>query len=125
MFGVLIPDHLFTAWANLIETPQTILFVHRWFAWAGILLVSFTFVVMRKLKYPREVLRGMAGLIGLVALQIILGVLTTLSRVHITVALLHQANALALFGLAVFFIHRFRALDRANWEMKTRRMEEG
>jgi heme A synthase len=50
-------------------------------------------------------------LIGVVALQITLGVLTILSYVNISIALIHQANAIVLFGLGVYFIHRFRALD--------------
>ena len=48
---------------------------------------------------------------GAVALQITLGVLTILSYVNIVIALVHQANALVLFALAVYFIHRLRALD--------------
>ena len=111
MFGKLIPHNLFNSWANLFETPQTIVFIHRWFAWLGILLVPLTHYVIRKLNYPREVQNGLVWLIGVVALQVILGVLTILSYVNITVALIHQANALVLFGLAIFFIHRFRALD--------------
>ena len=55
----------------------------------------------------------MLWLIGVVALQITLGVLTILSYVNIVIALLHQANAILLLGLAVYFIHRFRALDEA------------
>jgi heme A synthase len=50
-------------------------------------------------------------LIGAVVLQIALGVWTILSYVNIVVALVHQANAIVLFALAVYFIHRFRALD--------------
>lgn len=50
-------------------------------------------------------------LIGAVALQITLGVLTILSYVNIWVALIHQANAIVLFVLAIYFIHRLRALD--------------
>jgi len=46
-----------------------------------------------------------------VSLQIILGILTILSYVNIVVALLHQAGAIALFALTIYFIHRFRALD--------------
>jgi len=38
-------------------------------------------------------------------------VLTILSYVNIAIALTHQANALVLFALAIYFIHRFRALD--------------
>jgi len=76
----------------------------------GILLSAAHPYVIRKLNYPRRSERsGLA--IGVVALQVILGVLTILSYVNYYRALIHQANALVLFGLAIFFIHRFRALD--------------
>jgi cytochrome c oxidase assembly protein subunit 15 len=114
MFGRWIPPNLFDAWTDFIETPQTIVFIHRWLAWLGILLVPPVWFLARRLNYPREIRSGLAGLTALVAAQILLGILTILTRVQIAVALIHQAYALALFALAVFFIHRFRALDRSS-----------
>jgi len=114
MLGKWIPPNLFNSWVNLFEMPQTIVFIHRWFAWLGILLVPTVYWIARKQNYPREILNGLLWLSGAVALQITLGVWTILSYVNIVVALVHQANALVLFALAVYFIHRFRALDRGN-----------
>ena len=111
MMGALIPPNLFTSWINIIESPQTIVFIHRWFAWLGIILVPAVFYIVKKQKYPADIQNGLKWLIGVVALQITLGVLTILSYVNIVIALIHQANAIFLFGLAVYFIHRFRALD--------------
>ena len=111
MLGKLIPPNLFNSWINFFETPQTIVFVHRWFAWLGLLAVPTAFYIVRRLKYPREIQTGLMLLIGAVALQITLGILTILSNVNIVVALLHQANALILFTLGVYFIHRLRAID--------------
>jgi cytochrome c oxidase assembly protein subunit 15 len=111
MMGALIPPNLFNSWINIFETPQTIVFIHRWFAWLGIILVPMVFYFVKKQNYPADIQNGMKWLIGVVALQITLGVLTILSYVNIVIALLHQANAIFLFGLAVYFIHRFRALD--------------
>jgi cytochrome c oxidase assembly protein subunit 15 len=111
MFGKLIPPNLFNSFINILETPQTIVFIHRWFAWLGIILVPVVFYIIKKQNYPAEIQKGMIWLIGVVALQITLGVLTILSYVNIVIALLHQANAILLLGLAVYFIHRFRALD--------------
>lgn len=113
MFGKLIPDNLFNSWIYLLETAQTIVFIHRWFAWLGMLLVPVVYFAARKQKYPRDIQMGLLWLIAVTALQITLGVLTILSYVNIVIALIHQANALMLFGLAVYFIHRFRALDQA------------
>lgn len=111
MFGKLIPPNLFTSWLAVLETPQTIVFIHRWFAWLGVILVPWVFYIVKKQNYPADIQKGLLWLLGVVALQITLGVLTILSYVNIVIALLHQANAIVLLGLAVYFIHRFRALD--------------
>jgi len=111
MLGKLIPPNLFGSFINIFEAPQTIVFIHRWFAWLGLLAVPYVFWVIKKQNYPTDIQNGMKWLIGAVALQITLGILTIISNVNIVIALLHQANAILLFGLAVYFIHRFRALD--------------
>jgi cytochrome c oxidase assembly protein subunit 15 len=111
MLGRLVPPGLFSSFINLFEDPFTIVFIHRWFAWLGLLAVPYVFRVVKKQNYPADIQNGLKWLIGAVALQITLGVLTVLSYVNIVVALIHQANAIALLGLALYFIHRFRALD--------------
>lgn len=111
MFGRWIPPNLFNSWINFLEMPQTIVFIHRWFAWIGLLAVPYVFWVVKKQNYPRDIQNGLLWLIGAVALQIALGVWTVLSFVNIIIALVHQANAIVLFALAVHLIHRFRALD--------------
>jgi len=112
MLGKLIPPNLFSSWINLLETPQTIVFIHRWFGFLGLIAVPGIYYFAKKQNYPREILNGLRLLTGAVALQIVLGVLTILSYVNIVVALIHQANALVLFALAIYFIHRLRALDQ-------------
>ena len=111
MFGKLIPPNLFNSWINLFEVPQTIVFIHRWFAWVGVIAVAGVYFIAKRQNYPSEILYGLTLLTGMAGLQIILGILTVLSYVHIVVALVHQANALLLFALAIFFIHHLRALD--------------
>ncbi len=111
MFGRWIPTGLFSTWVNLFESPQTIVFIHRWLAWLGLIAVPVVFYFARKQNYPQDIQKGLAWLVGVVALQITLGVLTVLSYVNIVIALIHQANALVLFALGIYFLHRFRALD--------------
>ncbi len=111
MMGKWIPPGLFNSWANLFEAPQTVVFIHRWFAWVGLILVPAAYFLVKKQNYPAEIQRGLLWLTGAVALQITLGVFTVLSYVNIVIALWHQANAVLLLGLALFFLHRFRALD--------------
>ena len=111
MFGKWIPPNLFNSWINLFETPQTIVFIHRWLAWLGLIAVPVVYYFVKKQNYPQDIQKGLLWLTGVVALQITLGVLTILSYVNIVIALTHQANALVLFALGIYFIHRFRALD--------------
>jgi cytochrome c oxidase assembly protein subunit 15 len=111
MLGKLIPPNLFSSWINLFESPFTIVFIHRWFAWVGLIAVPYVYYIVKQQNYPADIQKGLQWLTGVVALQITLGILTILSYVNIVIALIHQANALVLFALAIYFIHRFRALD--------------
>jgi cytochrome c oxidase assembly protein subunit 15 len=114
MLGKLVPPNLFDSAAKFLENPQTIVFVHRWFAFTGLVIVPLVYVIARKKGLPRDLLNGFAVTLGLTILQITLGILTVLLHVDITIALLHQANAIALFGAALYMLHRLRARDRQN-----------
>lgn len=111
MFGKLIPPNLFGSFINLLESPQTIVFIHRWLAWLVLFAAAWMFFTARRQNYHGEIKNGLLWLLAAVALQITLGILTILSFVNIVIALLHQATAVGLFALGVYFIHRFRALD--------------
>ena len=112
MFGKLIPPNLFNSFINLFETPQTIVFIHRWFAFAVLIAVTALYFTARRENDSSEITNGSNWLLGLVVFQIILGILTVIFHVQIAIALAHQAGALGLFALMIYFIHRFRALDR-------------
>src|SRR6185436_3011600 len=111
MFGKLIPPDLFSSFINIFEAPQTIVFIHRWFAFAVLAFVTYTYYIVRQKNHQSDLYDGLQWLIAAVTLQIILGIFTILSYVNIVVALLHQAGAIVLFALAIYFIHRFRAID--------------
>lgn len=114
MLGKLIPPNLFSSFINILENPFTIVFIHRWFAFVVLAAVIYIYYIVRKNNYQSDLLKGLGWFIGAVSLQIVLGILTILSYVNIVVALLHQAGAIALFALTVYFIHRFRAVDAKN-----------
>jgi cytochrome c oxidase assembly protein subunit 15 len=117
MLGQWIPKGIFGANGfdanNLIAVPQTVVFIHRWFAFLGLLAVPYVYFQAKKRNYPPEILRGLLWLVAAVTTQITLGVLVVLTNVNVPVASIHQAGALTLFWLAIFFIHRLRALDQA------------
>ena len=111
MFGRLVPANLISSPLDLLEVPHTVMFFHRWFAWTGLLAVPVVHWAAKKLRFPAEITSGLAWLAGFVAVQIALGILTVISQVNMLVAMLHQANALLLFALGIYFIHRLRARD--------------
>jgi len=111
MLGKWIPPHIFSSFINILENPFTIVFIHRWFAFVVLTTVPFVYYASKKWSHPKDIQNGLKWLIGIVILQITLGVWTILSFVNIVIALLHQANAIVLFALAVYFVHRFRSLD--------------
>jgi len=110
MFGKLIPPNLFNSLINIFETPQTIVFIHRWFAFAVFISMIALYFAARKQDNSVEIKNGLNWLLGLVVFQIVLGILTVLLHVQIVIALAHQAGALLLFALMIYFIHRLRAL---------------
>ena len=112
MLGKLIPPNLFNSVNQIVNNPQTVVFIHRWFAFLGLIIVPYIYFRARKENYPREILNGLLGTLGVVMLQITLGVLTVLTHVHIVIALTHQMTAIVLFGLAIFMLRRLRARDR-------------
>ena len=111
MFGKLVPPNLFSSFINIFETPQTIVFIHRWFAFAVLIAVIAFYLSARRNNDSIEIKNGLSWLLGLVFFQIILGIFTVLLHVQIVIALAHQAGALALFALLIYFIHRLRAED--------------
>jgi heme a synthase len=111
MFGKLIPPNLFNSFIDLFELPQTIVFIHRWFAFIVLIAIAALYFTARKESNSIDIKNGLNWLIGLVVLQIALGIFTVILHVQIVIALSHQAGALALFLVLVYFMHRLRALD--------------
>jgi len=111
MFGKLIPPNLFSSFVNILEAPQTIVFIHRWFAFAVFLAMTSLYLTARKQSDSAEIKNELKWLLVLVSFQIVLGILTVLLHVPVAIALAHQVGALGLFALTIFFLHRFRALD--------------
>lgn len=118
MFDQLIPQGLLSqarpAILNLVEAPLTVVFIHRWFAFVGLAAAVWIYWLIRRQNFPRDVMNGVRALIVLVIAQIALGILVVLNHVQIALALLHQANALALFSATIYTLHRLRAADRAS-----------
>jgi heme A synthase len=72
----------------------------------GLIIIPLVYSLLIKANRQSGLDMILLGLIALVVLQICLGILVVLLHVPLSIALLHQANALALFVLGVILIHR-------------------
>lgn len=89
------------AWTNVVDNPIVVQFVHRWFAFAA--AAGLVWLGLRAVR-TGAVRQGYA-VIGLVALQIVLGISTLMSGVEIVIAVTHQLNAALTLIAAVVAAH--------------------
>jgi heme A synthase len=69
MFGKLIPPNLFNSLINLIESPQTIVFIHRWFGFTILILTPILYSIVKKKNYPSDIQNGVKWLIGVILIN--------------------------------------------------------
>ena len=88
------------AWSNAVDNPIVVQFIHRWFAFAA--AAGLIWLAVKATKTGSS-----AGffVVGLVTLQIMLGIATLMTGVQIDVAVAHQGNAALLLIAAVFAAH--------------------
>ena len=88
------------AWTNATANPIVVQFIHRW--WAFVAAGALCWLAVRATRAGSA-----AGfwVVGLVTLQIMLGIATLMTGVLIDVAVAHQANASLLVIAAVFAAH--------------------
>jgi cytochrome c oxidase assembly protein subunit 15 len=112
MNGHVVPPEILQLepwWRNFFYNIATVQFDHRAVAW---LLALTTPVVWWKAVQldvaPARVRLGAHLLLGMLAVQIALGILTLLHVVPLPLAAMHQAGALVLFALALHLAHALR-----------------
>lgn len=88
------------AWANAVDNPVVVQFIHRW--WAFVAAAGLTWLAVRATKAGS---RAGFVVVALFTGQIILGIATLLTGVQIDVAVAHQANAALLLIASVFAAH--------------------
>ena len=117
MLGQLIPSGLLSQiqppLMNVFAAPLTVVFIHRWFAFVGLIIAIFFYWLIQKQNISKDIKSALNLILTLVITQIVLGILIVLSHVQIAIALLHQANALLLFSATIFLLHRLRAADQS------------
>jgi cytochrome c oxidase assembly protein subunit 15 len=109
MNGHLIPPEILQIepwWRNFFWNIATVQFDHRLFAWLLAFLVPWLWWRCRSMA--EDVRFASSLLLGLLVLQITLGISTLLLAVPVPLGVAHQGTAALVFGAAIFLMHRLR-----------------
>jgi heme a synthase len=116
MNGHWLPPGLFALhplWHNFFENLATVQFDHRLIAYLLAVVIPLFWWRASKIKLPKRARLAIHLLLGMLAVQITLGITTLLFIVPVPLAASHQAGALVLFTLAIFVNHELRAAKAA------------
>lgn len=104
------------AWLNLFENPATIQFIHRSLAW---LLMGLGYVLYKKQAKYKNFLqkRSAQFMVMMLSIQFVLGVVTLISKVEISLASAHQVGAVILLLLTLRFLF-FTFTDKAQYSIE-------
>ncbi len=94
----------FTA-MNPFSHPTSIHFIHRVLAWLSVAAVLFFWWKTRVTKVSKRQAMVALALVGMVALQFLLGVFTVIFNMPIVIAVAHQGGGFLLLGVAVVNAH--------------------
>lgn len=109
MDGHLVPEVIFLLeprWRNFFENIATVQFDHRLLATLVLLVGIIVWLRAQRLYGPLR--RRAHLLLAMIAVQIALGISTLLLHVPVALASAHQAGALVLFTLALYYLHGVR-----------------
>lgn len=88
---------------NLLENPVFVQFFHRWFAIFAAALGVFFALKFWQRGQSKGLLAARLLMIGLIVVQVLLGIGTLVMRVPISLASLHQLGAVLLLAVTTFF----------------------
>jgi cytochrome c oxidase assembly protein subunit 15 len=112
MNGHVVPPEILMlepAWQNLFFNMATVQFDHRLAALIVAVVVTWLWWrLQRSSGLPARAVTGATLLLGMLAVQVALGIATLLYVVPLPLAALHQAGAVVTFALALNVAHALR-----------------
>jgi heme a synthase len=113
MAGRLVPATLLARQpllSNFFENPTAVQWMHRLIGTILAIAAIGVFVKFARVRVDRTSLRFAGAFLAIVAVQYLLGVLTLLYAVPVTLGVTHQAAAMILFGVWVMWRHHAHEL---------------
>lgn len=95
-------------WKNFFENPAGVQFMHRYLAYLVVIIVVFLWETARKMELTPLQRKSSNFMLSVICIQFLLGIITLLYTVPITLGILHQTGAFVLFASVLFFMHSLR-----------------
>lgn len=111
MNGHLVPPELFTLdpwWSNLFSNMAIVQFNHRMIAWLLMLFVPAFWIAAGRVPMAPRTRLATHALLGMLLVQVALGISTLLLGVPIALAAAHQGGAVLLLSAALWNAHELR-----------------
>ncbi|PIK55480.1 putative cytochrome c oxidase assembly protein COX15-like [Apostichopus japonicus] len=99
-------------WKNIFENPTTVQFNHRILGVSTASAVTALWILARRVPLPARASLAMNCMLGMVAVQITLGISTLLLYVPTSLAAAHQSGSLTLLSIALWFAHELRKIPK-------------
>jgi heme a synthase len=103
-----------SGFVSLISDPSMVHFIHRWFAILVLIWVVIFYFRFKNVANHKEVKKLLELSLVIVGFQLILGIATVMTKINITIALLHQVNGILLFLCFVSLLFFSYAFKRKN-----------
>nr|CAB3233054.1 cytochrome c oxidase assembly protein COX15 homolog [Phallusia mammillata] len=111
-----IPTDILTfspKWKNFFENPTTVQFDHRLLGHTTLAMVTYTWWLARKTPgLQGRTILATNCMMGMGAIQVLLGISTLLTYVPTSLAALHQSGSLTLLSFAIWLTHELRRLPK-------------
>ncbi|VDM92762.1 unnamed protein product [Litomosoides sigmodontis] len=99
-------------WRNIFENPTTAQFMHRNMAYLTLLSITLTWLVGRRMLLSRRAKIALHSLMGIIYVQVILGIATLVHHVPIHLAALHQNVSMAAITFAFWLSNEIRRIPK-------------
>ena len=95
-------------WGNFVEGLAGVQFIHRYLAYAIVVLVFIVWYKGKKIALTERQQQAIAFLPIIVLFQFLLGLFTLLYSVPVVLGILHQTGAFLLFSSVIYLLHSIR-----------------
>jgi len=94
--------------SNMLENPAGVQFVHRYLAMIVFAYVLYVWINARSKALTILQTKAVNFMAIVVVAQFVLGILTLLYAVPVSLGVLHQTGAFFLFAASLFFMHALK-----------------